>query len=36
VEILNEVMSVTLVVAETTNEKGELIATSEMKTVTVN
>tara|TARA_R100001369_G_scaffold20091_2_gene36852 strand:+ start:39522 stop:39971 length:450 start_codon:yes stop_codon:yes gene_type:complete len=35
VEILNEVMSVTLVVAETTNEKGELIATSEMKTVTV-
>lgn len=35
VEILNEVMSVTLVVAETTNEKGEVIATSEMKTVTV-
>jgi len=35
VEILNEVMSVTSVEAKTTNEAGELIATSEMKTVTV-
>lgn len=35
VEILNEVMNVTSVEAKTTNEAGELIATSEMKTVTV-
>ncbi|WP_144962864.1 hypothetical protein [Gillisia sp. Hel_I_86] len=35
VEILKEVMGVTLVVAETLNEKGEVVATSEMKTVTV-
>jgi 3-hydroxyacyl-[acyl-carrier-protein] dehydratase len=35
VEILKEIMGVTLVVAETTDEKGELLATSEMKTVTV-
>ncbi|MCF4101642.1 hypothetical protein L1I30_08185 [Gillisia sp. M10.2A] len=36
VEILHEVMGVTLVVAETKNEKDEVIATSEMKTVTVD
>ena len=35
VEILNEVMNVTLVSAKTENERGELIAASEMKTVTV-
>ncbi|RKS53156.1 putative hotdog family 3-hydroxylacyl-ACP dehydratase [Gillisia mitskevichiae] len=33
--ILKEVMGVTLVVAETRNENDEVIATSEMKTVTV-
>jgi 3-hydroxyacyl-[acyl-carrier-protein] dehydratase len=36
VEILQEVMKVTLVTARTENEKGEVIATSEMKTVTVD
>ena len=35
VEILQEVMNVTLVSSKTENEKGELIAASEMKTVTV-
>lgn len=35
VEILKEVMGVTLVVAETKDENGEVVATSEMKTVTV-
>lgn len=35
VEILKEVMGVTLVVAETRDEKGEILASSEMKTVTV-
>lgn len=35
VEILQEVMNVTLVSAKTENERGELIAASEMKTVTV-
>lgn len=36
VEILQEVMKVTLVTAKTYNEAGELVATSEMKTVTVD
>lgn len=36
VEILQEVMKVTLVTAKTENEEGKLIATSEMKTVTVD
>lgn len=36
VEILKEVMGVTLVVAETRDEKGNVVATSEMKTVTVD
>lgn len=35
VEILKEVMGVTLVVAETSDENGNIVATSEMKTVTV-
>lgn len=35
VVILKEIMGVTIVEAVTTNEKGEVIATSEMKTVTV-
>lgn len=35
VEILHEIMNVTSVSAKTENEKGEVIATSEMKTVTV-
>lgn len=35
VEILHEIMNVTSVSARTENEKGEVIATSEMKTVTV-
>ena len=35
VEILKEIMGVTLVVAETLDENGEVVATSEMKTVTV-
>ena len=36
VEILHEIMNITSVSARTENEKGELIATAEMKTVTVN
>lgn len=36
VEILAEVMKVTLVSAITRNEEGKIIATSEMKTVTVD
>ncbi|MDT0641881.1 hypothetical protein RM553_03450 [Zunongwangia sp. F363] len=36
VEILNEIMKVTLVTARTEDENGKLIATSEMKTVTVD
>lgn len=36
VEILQEVMKVTLVTARTMNENGEVLATSEMKTVTVD
>ncbi len=36
VEILHEIMNVTLVKAETKNKNGKLIATSEMKTVTVD
>ncbi|MFD1095979.1 hypothetical protein [Salegentibacter chungangensis] len=36
VEILHEIMKVTLVSARTENEKGETLATSEMKTVTVD
>lgn len=36
VEILHEIMNVTLVSARTENEKGETLATSEMKTVTVD
>ena len=36
VEILAEVMKVTLVSAKTRNEEGKIIATSEMKTVTVD
>jgi len=36
VEILAEVMKVTLVSAKTFNEEGKIIATSEMKTVTVD
>ena len=36
VEILHEIMNVTLVKAETKNKKGKLIAISEMKTVTVD
>jgi len=36
VEILAEVMTVTLVSAKTRNEEGKIIATSEMKTVTVD
>ncbi|MDN3593970.1 hypothetical protein [Zunongwangia endophytica] len=36
VEILNEVMKVTLVTAKTLDENGLVIATSEMKTVTVD
>ncbi len=35
VEILKEIMGVTLVIAETKDENGEVVATSEMKTVTV-
>lgn len=35
VEILHEIMNVTSVSARTENERGEVIATSEMKTVTV-
>lgn len=35
VVILKEIMGVTLVVAETRDEKGDILATSEMKTVTV-
>jgi len=35
VEILHEIMNVTSVSARTENEKGVVIATSEMKTVTV-
>ena len=35
VEILHEIMNVTSVSARTENEKGEIIALSEMKTVTV-
>ena len=35
VEILHEIMNVTSVSARTENEMGEVIATSEMKTVTV-
>ncbi|MCP9200473.1 hypothetical protein MKO06_11160 [Gramella sp. GC03-9] len=35
VEILHEIMNVTSVSARTENEKGEVIAISEMKTVTV-
>lgn len=36
VEILQEVMKVTCVSARTFNEEGELVATSEMRTVTVD
>lgn len=36
VEILHEVMKVTTVTARTENEKGEVLARSEMKTVTVD
>lgn len=36
VEILQEVMKVTLVTARTVNQQGEVLATSEMKTVTVD
>lgn len=36
VEILQEVMKVTLVTAKTYNEAGKLVASSEMKTVTVD
>ncbi len=36
VEILQEVMKVTLVTARTENEDGKVLATSEMKTVTVD
>ncbi|MFV8225769.1 hypothetical protein [Christiangramia aquimixticola] len=36
VEILHEIMNVTSVSARTENEKGEVIAISEMKTVTVD
>jgi 3-hydroxyacyl-[acyl-carrier-protein] dehydratase len=36
VEILHEIMKVTSVSAITMNDKGEIIATSEMKTVTVD
>ncbi|WP_417887454.1 hypothetical protein [Zunongwangia sp.] len=36
VEILHEVMKVTLVIAKTFDEKEQVIATSEMKTVTVD
>ncbi|APG59503.1 hypothetical protein [Christiangramia salexigens] len=35
VEILHEILNVTSVSARTENERGEVIATSEMKTVTV-
>ena len=35
VEILHEIMNVTSVSARTENERGEVIATSEMKTVTI-
>lgn len=35
IEILHEIMNVTSVSARTENERGEVIATSEMKTVTV-
>lgn len=35
VEILHEIMNVTSVSARTENERGKVIATSEMKTVTV-
>ena len=35
IEILHEIMNVTSVSARTENEKGEVIAISEMKTVTV-
>lgn len=35
VQILKEIMGVTLVVAETVDENGKVVATSEMKTVTV-
>ena len=36
VEILQEVMKVTLVTAKTYDEAGEMVASSEMKTVTVD
>ncbi|MDT0677330.1 hypothetical protein [Autumnicola musiva] len=36
VEILHEIMKVTLVTARTEDENGNIIATSEMKTVTVD
>lgn len=36
VEILHEIMNVTLVSARTENEEGLILATSEMKTVTVD
>lgn len=36
VEILHEIMNVTLVTARTEDETGKLLATSEMKTVTVD
>lgn len=35
VEILHEIMNITLVSARTENEQGEVIATAEMRTVTV-
>lgn len=36
VEILHEIMNVTLVTARTEDENGNILATSEMKTVTVD
>lgn len=36
VEILHEIMNVTLVTARTEDENGKILATSEMKTVTVD
>ena len=36
VEIIHEILHVTLVTASTFDEKGNLVATSEMKTVTVD
>ncbi len=36
VEILQEVMNVTLVSAKTKNEQGKIVAISEMKTVTID